>query len=320
MIKYLTQNLFKLLLIFTYYLGVSFNQPQFSPCASWTSDAITFANYIVNGSLPVTVFVDTNNTVYVTLEARNRVLVWLEGGGTITRNISAGLVNPWGLFVTDNGDIYVDNESAYKRVDKWVLNATNSVAVMNTTGQCYSLFVDINNTLYCSTNDKYTVVKMSLNSGSNIVTLAAGNGTLGGGPYMLNEPNGIFVDDEFTLYVADCGNSRVQLFKPGQLNGSTVQVSGIYGSLSLRCPTAVWLDGNGYLFIVELGSNRILGSGPTGFRCLVGCSETSGSASYQFNSPRSLAFDSYGNMFVADTNNGRIQKFFLATNSCGKYD
>jgi sugar lactone lactonase YvrE len=161
---------------------------------------------------------------------------------------------------------------------------------------------------------------MSLNTGSNIVTVAAGNGTVGGGPYMLNEPNGIFVDDEFTLYVADCGNSRVQLFKPGVLSGSTVQVSGIYGSLTLHCPTAVWLDGNGYLFIVDLDNIRILGSGPTGFRCLVGCSGTSGSASYQLNAPRSLAFDSYGNMFVADTNNGRIQKFFLATNSCGKYN
>ena len=70
---------------------------------------------------------------------------------------------------------------------------------------------------------------------------------------------------------------------------------------------------------MDTGNNRIVGSGPNGFRCLVGCSGSGGSASNQLNSPETLSFDSYGNMFVTDWWNNRIQKFVLSTNSCGKY-
>jgi hypothetical protein len=63
---------------------------------------------------------------------------------------------------------------------------------------------------------------------------------------------------------------------------------------------------------------RIVGSGPNGFHCLVGCSISPGSASNQLNNPWSLSFDSYGNMFITDGGNNRIQKFVLSTNSCGR--
>ncbi|CAF1591776.1 unnamed protein product, partial [Adineta steineri] len=54
--------------------------------------------------------------------------------------------------------------------------------------------------------------------------------------------------------------------------------------------------------------------GPNGFRCLVGCSTVAGSASNQLCYPSSLSFDSYGNMFVADRYNNRIQKFYVTSN------
>lgn len=79
------------------------------------------------------------------------------------------------------------------------------------------------------------------------------------------------------------------------------------------------IDADGYLFIADSMNNRIVGSGPNGYQCIVGCSGMSGNASNQLDGPRNLAFDSNGNLFVVDTFNNRIQKFMLATNSCGKY-
>ncbi|CAF4401005.1 unnamed protein product, partial [Adineta steineri] len=76
------------------------------------------------------------------------------------------------------------------------------------------------------------------------------------------------------------------------------------------------LDGNGYLFIADTNNNRIIGQGPYGFRCLFGCTEVYGSTPSQLYSPRTLRFDSYGNLFVADGYNNRVQKFILASNSC----
>ena len=77
------------------------------------------------------------------------------------------------------------------------------------------------------------------------------------------------------------------------------------------------MDADGYLFIVDSSNHRIVGSGPGGFRCVVGCSGSSGPGSYQLNGPQTMSFDSDGNIFVADSGNGRLQKFLLAQNSCG---
>jgi sugar lactone lactonase YvrE len=137
---------------------------------------------------------------------------------------------------------------------------------------------------------------------------------------MLYNPQGIYVDINFNLYVADSRNNRIQLFQSGQLNATTIAGNGAPETIMLNNPTDVVLDADGYIFIVDSKNYRIVGSGPNGFRCIVGCSGASGSLSNQLNSPQAMAFDSYGNIFVTDYNNNRIQKFLLATNSCGTYN
>ena len=270
------------------------------------------------GANPYEVFVDSNNTVYVPSTALDRVLVWLEGNMTPTRNISGGLNNPCSTFVTLNGDIYVDNGYTNHRVDKWTVNRTNSTTVMYVNGICYSLFLDFTNNLYCSLGNFHQVVKISLYDKVNTSIIVAGNGTAGLASTMLNNPRDVLVDMRLNLYVADCTNDRIQLFKPGFLNGTTVVGNGASGTFILNCPIGIVMDADDHLFISDYHSHRIIGSGPNGFRCIVGCAGVAGSASNQLNNPWSLSFDSHGNLFVADRNNSRIQKFLLATNSCGK--
>jgi hypothetical protein len=218
--------------------------------------------------------------------------------------------------VTLKGDIYVDNGNSYGRVDKWSSNASNSIPAMYVPQPCYSLFIDTRNILYCSLTSFNQIVTKSLNSISNTTTIAAGIGCAGSTSYMLSSPYGIFVDTNSDLYVADCGNNRIQLFGIGQTNGSTVAGNGASNTITLNCPAGVVLDADKYLFIADKSNNRIVGSGPNGFRCIIGCTG-SGSGTNQLYYPLSMAFDSYGNIFVADLSNNRIQKFFLATNSCG---
>ena len=135
---------------------------------------------------------------------------------------------------------------------------------------------------------------------------------------MLFNPRGICVTTSFDLYVADAGNHRIQRFKPSQVNGTTMAGREAPGTILLHSPTAVILDGDGYLFIADSANYRIVGSGPYGFRCVIGCTGVAGSASDQLSSPQSVAFDSYGNIFIVDNNNNRVQKFMLSFNSCGK--
>jgi hypothetical protein len=189
---------------------------------------------------------------------------------------------------------------------------------MSVNSLCFGLFVDINDTLYCSMRDLDQVVKKWLKDNTTTLTIAGGTGTADSASNTLNYPLGIFVDINFDLYVADCHNHRIQLFRPGQLNGITVAGNGsLNTTITLKCPAGIALDADNYLFIVDHFNNRIVGSGPNGFQCLVGCSGV-GSASNQLTYPLTLSFDGYGNMFVSDHINDRIQKFILSTNSCGK--
>ena len=270
------------------------------------------------GTLPLGVYVDINNTVYVAAYSINSVQVWLEGNLTPTRTISNGLTLPTSVVASITGDIYIDNGDVNRRVEKWSWNATTSVSVMTVTSRCFSLFIDVHDTLYCSNDKDHKVVKMSLSSGSTMPIIAAGNGTPGSETYLLYYPNGIFVDEQFNLYVADSWNNRIQFFQRGQLNATTVAGSGAPGTIALDRPTAVILDADDYLFISDYGNHRIIRSRHFGFQCLLGCSGTAGAASNQLNHPVALSFDSYGNLLVADKDNDRIQKLLLATNSCGK--
>ena len=150
-------------------------------------------------------------------------------------------------------------------------------------------------------------------------TLAAGTGTSGSAPNQLASPLGIFVDDNFDLYVADCGNNRVQLFSSGQQNGKTMAGGGSSdGTITLNCPSGAVLDADKYLFIVDQYNHRVVGSGPNGFRCIVGCDGGGGAQSNQLSYPYTLGFDRDGNIFASDLNNHRIQKFLLSIDSCGK--
>ena len=135
---------------------------------------------------------------------------------------------------------------------------------------------------------------------------------------LFRSPGGIFVTIDFQLYVADAGNNRIQRFLQGQFNGTTVAGIEAPGTITLWYPTGVVLDGNGYLFIADTKNNRIVRSGPGGFQCVCACTDTGGSALTQLNSPTAMAFDSFGNVFVVDDGNSRIQKFLLVNNTCGK--
>ena len=300
------------------FIALSFNQPKFCLTASWQTNGTTFANTSMLGSHPVGLFIDNNNTIYANDRTHNRTLIWTEGSSTPTRIITQNLIDPIGIFVTDNGDIYIDNGAYNGRVDKWEKNTTMGIPVMYIGSSCFGLFVDSNNSLYCSLYYLHQVVKISLNDSSNITTIVAGNGSCALTSNTLCGPTSIYINTKLDLYVADSDNSRIQLFKSGQTNGITLVGTGSLTNTVLDTPTGVMVDGNGYLFIVDRLNSSVLRSGPTGYHCVVACSGTSGSDSDQFSVPYSLAFDSHGNIFVMDEYNNRIQKFMLATNSCSK--
>jgi hypothetical protein len=299
------------------HLAISSNRPKFCANATWNTTATTFADVNIIGSTPYGMFINTNNTVYVANRLDGRIVMWREGVVTPVRNFSGNLSTPYGIFVTDSEDIYVDNGATLNNVLRWSLNATIGVPAMYVCDTCYGVFVDVMNNLYCAMVFKHQVVSTSLERRMNFWNTVAGTGVVGTTANTLYRPSGLYVDQNLDLYVADCGNDRVQRFRSGQLNGTTVAGVTAPGTLTLNCPTGVNLDADGYMFIVDCYNHRVVRSGPNGFICLFGCGGSAGTSATQLYYPVTLSFDTYGNIFIVDHYNYRIQRFTLLFNGCG---
>ena len=298
-------------------LGISFNQPNFCPNASWNRNATTLIPNKTIGLQSLALFVNTHNTLFIAHRQNGQIFIWRNGSVNPNRTILANLSSPSSLFVTDDEEIFVDNGNLNNRVDKWTSNGTQLPPPMSICSQCFGLFIDSNDHLYCSQYQAHQVVRRSLQDLSSPMVIVAGTGCQGSTATTLYRPWGIFVTETFDLYVTDCDNDRIQMFRSGESNGTTVPINGSNGiTIVLTRPSAVMLDGDGYLFILDTFHHRVLRSGPWGFRCVAGCSGFGGSASNRLLYPRAMSFDRDGNLLVLDGDNGRVQKFFLATNSC----
>lgn len=278
-----------------------------------------------------------NNTLYIADQYNHRVLVVPSNSTNASIIIGNGYgtsINqmnyPTDVFVTNNG-IYVLDSYNY-RVVYWNKNGTNPTLVAGSTGVAggstsyntfnrgYQIFVDIYGNLYLSDQANHRVLRFAPNSknGTN-ATVVAGTGSSGDGPDVLNSPWGIFVDTDLTLYIADTGNHRIQRWKYYACNAVTVAgrvtISGS-GLYQLNNPTAVAVDSNQYLYIVDKGNNRLLRWAPEACMgvCLAGCTTGAGTSSTQLSTPFSIAFDSQGSIYVSDTNNHRVQKFQVSNN------
>ena len=273
-------------------LVLPYNRPKLGASATWNVNATTFANSSTVGQQPYGIFVTSTDNVYAVARNLRNIAVWNNGSSIPTVNISDVDNNTLSIFVPY--DYYAIVGSA----------------------SCSGVFLDINSVPYCSVQQNRRVLRSVVTGNSTSWTIIAGTGTSGAAANTLSGPQGIFIDINADLYVADCGNNRIQLFHFQQSNGTTVVGS---GALTLDCPSNVILDAEGYLYVTDTNNNRIIQSRYNESQCIVGCTNNAGTATYELNHPQTIGFDSSGNLFVMDKDNSRIQKFFLATNSSCKY-
>jgi sugar lactone lactonase YvrE len=170
------------------------------------------------------------------------------------------------------------------------------------------------------------------NDGDHTITTLAGSGLAGfagdGGPATaakLNDPQGVAVDDDGNVFIADRANRRVRKVTPGGTI-STVAGTGVSGSggdggpgtsAQLVAPESVATDINGNVFIADSGAHRvrkltpggtistIAGTGSPGFS-----GDGAAPTSAQLNGPKAVAVErNTEKVFIADTGNNRIRAF-----------
>ncbi len=132
---------------------------------------------------------------------------------------------------------------------------------------------------------------------------AIGHG--GTGPGEFNRPEGLCVDAQDRIYVADSCNHRIQVFtQEGKLLRTYGKAGTGRGELSY--PYDICVDAAGRQYVCEFGNSRIqVFDGNDEPLEMIG---GPGAAPGQFNNPWGIALDSAGNLYVADSQNHRVQR------------
>ena len=147
----------------------------------------------------------------------------------------------------------------------------------------------------------------------------------------MDRPAAALFDSNGNLYIADQNNSRVLQFKPPFSNGMSaslvlgepdfVTATGSTGQptqSNLHWPDGLAFDGSGNLWVADSANSRVVEYQPpftNGMNAslVIGAADFTsfgqGPTSSELNMPASIAFDSGGNLWVADLIDNRVLEF-----------
>ena len=188
--------------------------------------------------------------------------------------------------------------------------------------------------LYFAETGNHVVRKVT---SAGIITTVAGNGVQGfagdGGlatSAELDSPAGLALDAAGDLYIADSHNQRIR-----EVNAATGIIATIAGTgaagfsgdggaataAKLDLPTALAFDTAGNLYLADTNNHRvrriaaatgaittIAGNGVEAFT-----GDNGPATSASIDSPNGLALDAAGNLYIADTHNGRVREVSAAS-------
>ena len=156
--------------------------------------------------------------------------------------------------------------------------------------------------------------RVQLCNASGLCNTVAGTGVAGSADNQLNWPIGMAITTAGDYLICDRHNHRVQLCPAHGAGLSCTTVAGTSGqgsgSTQLYLPTAVHLDANGDLLIVDSRNHRVqlCPSTSPGASCeTVAGTGIACSGAADLNYPFDVAVDGAGDYIIADNSNHRIQ-------------
>jgi len=281
---------------------------------------------------------------YIKLVAGKGVSGYSGDNGPAT---SAKLYGPNAVAVDANGVMYIaDTEnSVVRKVD--IYGNITTIAGNGTSGYygdngpatkamiylAYGVSLDAAGNVYIADNLNYVIRKVNMVSG--IITTVAGNGGHGysgdGGLAIhasLFEPQAVFIDSVGNMYIADTGNSVIRMVNTtgyiktvaGNGNNDYTGDGGQAKKAALYNPFGVSVDSNGNIYIADTFNNRVRKVNGSGIITTIA---GNGSNLYTGNggpanqstvdSPGGTFADSYGNVYIADSNNCVIRLINAST-------
>jgi sugar lactone lactonase YvrE len=137
----------------------------------------------------------------------------------------------------------------------------------------------------------------------------------------LNAPEGVAVDGQGNVYIADRNNGRIRKVNPAGTittfagGGNLLGDGGPATSARVASPDGVAVDGQGNVYIADRDQMRVRKVNSAGIITTIAGDGTQGSGgdggpaiSAQLRFPGGLAIDGQGNVYIADRDNQRIRK------------
>jgi DNA-binding beta-propeller fold protein YncE len=252
---------------------------------------------------PVGVATDAAGNVYVVDDDNHRIQKFTSTGSYASQWGSFGSGNgqfsyPFGVATDAAGNVYVTDTSNHRiqkfsstgaYVLQWGSNGTGSGQFNQPTG----VAVDAAGNVYVTDTFNHRVQKFT-STGAYLTEWAS----FGSGAGQLAYPWGIATDAFGNVYVGDRGNFRIVKFTSTGTFVTQWNAADVAGVATDALGT-VFAVGRDYNVIQEFTSNGTL----------LAQWGSLGSGDGQVQYPRGIATDASGNLYVADGNNHRIQKF-----------